>query len=110
VAAVQILAAASGLLVALAWTSPGESSTHTVPPGRLASARQLLQEVERRAASVPASHDRTAFRLAIATVRARLGDVDAGLRELAAVPCPYDFSMREAVQAIARARAGSSVF
>jgi hypothetical protein len=54
---------------------------------------------------VPAGKARAAYLLGVAALRARIGDVDAGLRALATVPPPYDFSMREAVQDIAAAQA-----
>jgi hypothetical protein len=98
------LAGVAGALAALALAGPGAATTHTIPPGRVAAARQLLQEAEKRAAGVPAGR-RAAYRLGVAALRARLGDVDEGLRALAAVPPPYDFSMREAVQEIAAAQA-----
>jgi hypothetical protein len=85
-------------LVTLAWAGSAAATTHAIPPGRIAAARQLLQEAEKRG-SAPA------YRLAVAALRARLGDVDAGLRALATVPPPYDFEMREAVQEIAAAQA-----
>jgi hypothetical protein len=100
--------AAAGIAAALAllaWAAPGAATTHTIPPGRIAAARQLLQEAEKRATSVPAGKVRDAYLLGVASLRARAGDVDAGLRALAAIPPPYDFSMREAVQEIAAAQA-----
>jgi hypothetical protein len=98
-------AAIAGALAALVWAGPGAAATHTIPPGRIAAARQLLQEAEKRAAGVPAGKARAAYLLGVAALRARIGDVDAGLRALATVPPPYDFSMREAVQDIAAAQA-----
>src|SRR5262245_30333469 len=103
--AARTLAGVAGVVFALVWATPGAASTHTIPPARIAAARQLLQEADKRAAALPAGKDRTERLLAIAGLRARLGDVDPGLRELAAAPRPYDFSMREAVEAIAAAQA-----
>lgn len=98
-------AGVAGALVALAWAGPAAATTHTVPPGRIAAARQLLQEAEKRAGRMPAGKSRADYLSGIASLRARTGNLDAGLRALGSVPPPYDVSMAEALREIAAAQA-----